>query len=176
MVMCVWDFQSLLTIFEQFFNNVSEELPIVAMEVHQALFRDLVFTGLLLSSQGCCIFRPAFECCARQTLVEIVIFSVFAAKSVKKASNLQQISCFFFTFFAQKMLKTTISTSVQHLGYAQHSLQTAFTYFNHLLHTKFKIILSRSALCYQGFIKCSSSPKKVWFFFKISSLDSIRSE
>ena len=25
----------------------------------------------------CCIFRPAFGCCAFQTLVEIVIFSVF---------------------------------------------------------------------------------------------------
>ena len=40
----------------------------------------------------CCIFRPAFGCCALQTLVEIVIFSVFAAKNLKKARILQQIS------------------------------------------------------------------------------------
>ena len=44
-------------------------------------------------SPVCCIFRPAFGCCARQTLVEIVIFSVFCAKKCKKkARNLQQIS------------------------------------------------------------------------------------
>ena len=44
----------------------------------------------------CCIFRPSFGCCARQRLVDIVIFSVFAAKNQKKnkkfAANLQQIS------------------------------------------------------------------------------------
>ena len=39
----------------------------------------------------CCIFLPAFGCCALQTLVEIVIFSVFAANNLKKARNLQQI-------------------------------------------------------------------------------------
>ena len=40
----------------------------------------------------CCIFRPAFGCCALQTLVEIVFFSVFAAKNLKKTRILQQIS------------------------------------------------------------------------------------
>ena len=40
----------------------------------------------------CCIFRPAFGCCALKTLVEIDIFSVFAAKNIKKARILQQIS------------------------------------------------------------------------------------
>ena len=40
----------------------------------------------------CCIFRPAFGCCALQTLVEIVFFSVFAAKNLKKGRILQQIS------------------------------------------------------------------------------------
>ena len=38
-----------------------------------------------------CIFRPAFGCCALQTLIETVIFSVFYAKKLKKARNLQQI-------------------------------------------------------------------------------------
>ena len=46
-------------------------------------------TDLTLS---CCIFRPAFGCCALQTLVEKVIFSIFSAKNFKKARNLQQIS------------------------------------------------------------------------------------
>ena len=40
----------------------------------------------------CCIFRPAFGCCVLQTLVVIVIFSIFAAKKLKKARILQQIS------------------------------------------------------------------------------------
>ena len=40
---------------------------------------------------NCCIFWPAFGCCALRTLVEIVIFSAFAAKNLKKARNLQQI-------------------------------------------------------------------------------------
>ena len=31
----------------------------------------------------CCIFRPAFGCCACQTLVKIVIFSIFCAKNIK---------------------------------------------------------------------------------------------
>ena len=32
----------------------------------------------------CCIFWPAFGCCASQMLVEIVIFSIFCAKKLKK--------------------------------------------------------------------------------------------
>ena len=35
-------------------------------------------------THGCCIFPPAFGCCAPQTLVEIVIFSIFYAKKLKK--------------------------------------------------------------------------------------------
>ena len=31
--------------------------------------------------QPCCIFQPAFGCCAPQTLVKILIFSVFLLKS-----------------------------------------------------------------------------------------------
>ena len=65
----------------------------------------------------CCIFRPAFGCCALQTLVEIVIFNVFAAKNLKKARNLQQIlakDSFFFNLHqnAGRLLKMTILTSV----------------------------------------------------------------
>ena len=41
--------------------------------------------------QNCCIFWPAFGCCAPQMLVEIVIFSIFYAKTLKKVTNLLQI-------------------------------------------------------------------------------------
>ena len=47
---------------------------------------------------GCCIFRPAFGCCALQTLVEIVIFSIFVAKNLKKqeiCGKFQQKNSFF---------------------------------------------------------------------------------
>ena len=81
---------------------------------------------------SCRIFRPAFGCCTLQTLVEIVIFSVFAAKKLKKQEkekahffgnktvdqrsganlkktvfcrNLLQISCFFKAFLQQKCWK-----------------------------------------------------------------------
>ena len=37
-----------------------------------------------VSWDECCIFRPALGCCTLQTLVEIVIFSVFNAKKLKK--------------------------------------------------------------------------------------------
>ena len=35
----------------------------------------------------CCIFRPAFGCCAPQMLVEIVIFSIFCADKLKNATR-----------------------------------------------------------------------------------------
>ena len=42
----------------------------------------------------CCIFWPAFGCCAPKTLVKICIFNVFGGKKLKKkekqARNLQQ--------------------------------------------------------------------------------------
>ena len=40
-------------------------------------WRDSVFLKIV---DMCCIFWPAFGCCPLQTLVEIVIFSVFSAK------------------------------------------------------------------------------------------------
>ena len=43
--------------------------------------------------QSCCIFQPAFGFCAPQTLVEIVIFSIYCAKKLqkrKKVLNLMQ--------------------------------------------------------------------------------------
>ena len=42
------------------------------------------FNIQILDFINCCIFWPAFGCCARHTLVEIVIFSIFATKNVKK--------------------------------------------------------------------------------------------
>ena len=41
----------------------------------------------------CCIFQPAFGCCARQTLVEIAIISVFAAKNLKKSKKFAANFC-----------------------------------------------------------------------------------
>ena len=83
----------------------------------------------------CCIFWRGFWCCPPQTLVEIVIFSVFCDKKIKKfkkAPNLIQKlakKMFFklapkrwlkvlfpkkllFHIFSTKMLNMTISTSV----------------------------------------------------------------
>ena len=41
----------------------------------------------------CCIFRPAFGCCALQTLVKIVIFSIFSAKKLKKQDICSNFFC-----------------------------------------------------------------------------------
>ena len=43
----------------------------------------MFLTGIAVGAT-CCIFKPAFGCFAPQTLVEIVIFSVFVLKSFKK--------------------------------------------------------------------------------------------
>ena len=55
---------------------------------HAYLTRQKSLWNCLADSTECCIFWPAFGCCALQTLVEIVIFSIFSAK---RARNLQQI-------------------------------------------------------------------------------------
>ena len=41
----------------------------------------------------CCIFQPAFGCCALETLVEIVIFSIFCAKKAKKSKKFEAKFC-----------------------------------------------------------------------------------
>ena len=53
------------------------------------MFSFTFFKGTLMWITKCCIFRPAFECWALQTLVEIVIFSISAKskKSKKFAAN-----------------------------------------------------------------------------------------
>ena len=79
---------------------------------------------------SCCIFRLAFGCCPLQTLVEIVIFSIFNGKKQRKrARNLQKkfANNMFFKFapkrwltvlfpkkwaFSLKTQKMTILTSV----------------------------------------------------------------
>ena len=40
------------------------------------------YTKKSFSKVGCCVFRKAFGCCPLQTLVEIVIFSVFFSLSL----------------------------------------------------------------------------------------------
>ena len=59
----------------------------------------------------CCIFRPKFGCCAPQMLVKIVIFSVFSAKKLKKARNLQQI-------FAKDMFFLSLHPNAGRLFYS----------------------------------------------------------
>ena len=56
---------------------------------------------------NCCIFWPAFGCCAFQTLIKMTIFSVFCSKNLKKARNLQQILAKH-SFFAPECWSTFI--------------------------------------------------------------------
>ena len=51
------------------------------------LARELLIKGDYLSCPKCCIFWPAFECCAPKILVEIFIFSMFVLKSWKNAKS-----------------------------------------------------------------------------------------
>ena len=51
--------------------------------------------GCMLRYLQCCKFRPAFGCSARQTLVEIVIYNVFAAKKSKKSKKFAANFCKF---------------------------------------------------------------------------------
>ena len=59
-----------------------------------------IFGELLIQFHNykCCIFQPAFGCRALQMLVEIVIFSVFTVKKLKKkqeiCSKFLQKTCF----------------------------------------------------------------------------------
>ena len=72
------------------------EMRLFINDVTQIGHKFVSFPAPLLDR--CCIFRPAFGCCAPQTLVEIVIFSVFSAKKLKKskkfASNFCKKICF----------------------------------------------------------------------------------
>ena len=75
----------------------------------------------------CCIFQPAYGCCALQTLVEIVIFSVFCAKNLKKqeiCSKILQKTCLF--EFAPKCWSTVLFPSEwfdqDHVGWIQVNL------------------------------------------------------
>ena len=43
-----------------------------------------MFRDIQTESHICCIFRPAFGCCAPLRLVEIFLFSIFCAKKLKK--------------------------------------------------------------------------------------------
>ena len=62
---------------------------------------------------ACCIFWPAFGCCALQTLDEIVIFSVFNGKKLKKQEIWSKIlRKTRFLKFASKRWSTDILTSV----------------------------------------------------------------
>ena len=67
-----------------------------------------------ISSLHCCIFWPVIGCCALQTLVEMTIFSVFAAKNLKNTKNLQQILAKnrFFWVWTRKLVDGHVSEIV----------------------------------------------------------------
>ena len=69
-------------------NNIKYNVFQKTESVHKVKMLDMI---------SCCIFPPAFGCCAPQTLVEIVIFSIFmqkAEKIFKKVTNFIKISAF----------------------------------------------------------------------------------
>ena len=73
------------------------------------------------TKNGCCIFWPAFGCCTPQTLVEIVIFSIFCKKAEKhkKVTNLQQNlakKLFFFKVCTKTPVKCFIPEKIAFLG------------------------------------------------------------
>ena len=111
-------------------------LPRKRQKTPRCYWWDLDIKRLGNTDLNCCIFQPAFGCCVLQALVEIVIFSVLTGKSyffrnktVDQGSGANSKNLFFakicckflafFRFFAAKMLKMNIWTSVrsaQHLN------------------------------------------------------------
>ena len=77
-VYSMWD-KKLSTLFEYFNNKLIQRLTL--------------FDG---HRKACCLFRLAFGCCALQTLVKILIFSVFNDEKLKKGKN------YFTTFYIWK--------------------------------------------------------------------------
>ena len=68
-----------------------------------------IHTMKCLLIRNCCIFWPAFGCCALQTLVEMAFFSIYCAKKLKKARNLQQnYAKHIFLKFAPKCWSTVL--------------------------------------------------------------------
>ena len=90
-----WKFCNLLKYFcgssweteKKVFSPNARKLPRTYF-IFQIATSDIFFGYLSLF---CCIFRPAFGCWALETLVEIVILSVFFCKKAKKTRHLQQI-------------------------------------------------------------------------------------
>ena len=88
----------------------------------------------------CCIFRPAFGCCALQTLVKIVIFSVFYAKNLKKQEICSKFlkKQFFLSlhqnagrlFYSKKMSISTSVWSAQHPNAGWNIQQTSVSNSN----------------------------------------------
>ena len=100
----------------------------------------------------CCILRPAFGCCALQMLVEIVIFSIFNNKKLKKqeicSKFLQKTRFFKFApkrrstvllpknNLAKNVIITMITYTVYHLDIQNHpfilSLPSILSYILYL--------------------------------------------
>ena len=65
-----------------------------------------------IAEQRCCIFQPAIGCWALQTLVEIVIFSVFCAKKLLKSKKVGAKFC-------KKHVYLSLHKNVGRLFYSQ---------------------------------------------------------
>ena len=84
----------------------------------------------------CCIFQPAFGCCALQALVKIVIFSVFAAKNLKKERNLNfnKKNSFFFKFAPERWSTVWFPKNELFHGFIYKKLKWKFYCARALLH------------------------------------------
>ena len=99
------------------------------------------------ASNVCCIFRPPFGCCALQTQVKIVIFSVFNGKKLKSKKFAEN--------FAKNMFFLSLHQNAGRLFYSQK-----IELFS-LKNTFLLIKSSRPAFW------CKL--KKTWFFAEICS-------
>ena len=80
----------MINIYRLDVHNVSLMIKVTFCNLKDEIDYHYHTTSIEEGCVACCIFRPAFGCCALQLLVEIVIFSVFNGKKPKKARNLQQ--------------------------------------------------------------------------------------
>ena len=67
-----------------FLNNCFSLMSWLPKFISAKLWREAFFKVKFTFWLICCIFWPAFGCCACQRLVQIVIFSIFCAKNLKK--------------------------------------------------------------------------------------------
>ena len=99
----------------------------------------------------CCIFRPAFGCCARQTLVQIVIFSVLAAKNLKKQEFCSKTVFFAFhqsagrLFYSQKTVDQCFGANLKKPVFCKKNCCKFLTFLRFFAAKTLKMTISTSA-------------------------------